>query len=297
MACTFEIQFPRGSISRGLALSCLDEVDEMERRLTVYRDDSETSRINRDAYYRPVEVDAALFDLLAECRRYWAETGGAFDATAGPLISAWGFKRRAGRAPSNNEIAEALLRVGTQHIQLNARARTVRMTRPGMEVNFGAVGKGYALDRISDRMSAHGIEAALLGAGGSSIRAMGSAPGTEGWLIDVSSPAERGAAAARLRLRDQAASTSGSTEQYFEHEGKRYGHVLDPRTGWPATSMRQATVVAPTALRAEALSTAVFVLGAEWMKDYCARNSDVGAVLFSVDANVPDVVGRVELAM
>lgn len=297
MACTFEIQFPRRTMEREFALTCLDEVDEVERRLTVYRDDSETSRINRDAFSAAVEVDPALFDLLAECRRFWAETGGAFDVTAGPLISVWGFKRRAGRAPAEDEIAEALLRVGMAHVQLDPRTRTVRTTRPGMEINFGAVGKGYALDRISDRMSARGIDAALLGAGGSSIRAIGSAPGTEGWPIDVSSPVERGSAVARLRLRNQATSTSGSSEQYFEHEGRRFGHILDPRTGWPAATLRQATVVAPTAMRAEAISTAAFVLGAEWMKEYCARNSDVGAVLFSADSNVPHVVGRVELSM
>lgn len=296
MACNFEIQFPQGSIDRKLVFACFDAIDDVERQLTLYRDDSEIARLNREARDKPIEVDSRLFDLLVDCRRLWSETGGAFDVTAGPLVKAWGFKRRQGRIPTDEEIAEARLAVGMQHVRLDPKAKTVQLSRPGMEINFGGVGKGYALDRVLERLQQAGCRSALVAAGGSSIRSLGSLPGGDGWVVDISSPLERGSAAVRISLRDRALSTSASTEQFFEHQGKRYGHILDPRTGRPAEGIRQATICAPMAARAEALSTAAFVLGLEWTADYCKRNPDVGAILFPEGETKPEVIGAVEPA-
>lgn len=291
MACQFEVQFPEGGVRRDAALAAFDRIDAIERQLTVYQDDSDVLRIARDAVGTAVNVESRLFDLLVECHRLWAETGGAFDITAGPLIKAWGFKRRQGRVPSSEELAAAKKSVGLNHVRFNTKARTIELDRTGMEINFGSIGKGYALDRVAEDLKKSGATSFLLGAGQSSIRAGGDRPGDVGWPIDLGHPRDRGTKMGRVVLKNQGLSTSGTAEQYFEHEGRRYGHLLDPRSGWPVEGQRQVTVVAPTAARAEALSTAFYVLGRSWAEEYCKRSPDVG-LLF-----IPDVLADECLAL
>ena len=281
MACLFEIQFAEGSLDRRKALRAFDWIDAIERQLTVYRDDSEISQLNANGFEKPVVVEERLFDLIADCHRLWAETGGAFDVTAGPLVKAWGFKRREGRIPSEGEIEEAKEKVGMQHLRLDPVKRSVELRLPGMEINFGSIGKGYALDRVAEWLREQEATSVLLGAGQSSVLAIGSRPGEQGWPIDLRHPADSSRTLATLHLADQGLSTSGTAEQFFEHQGRRYGHILDPRSGSPVEGMLQVAVVAPTAARAEALSTAFFVLGVDWAKDYCRRNPEIGAMLVS----------------
>lgn len=294
MACTFEIQFPEGSLDRAVAMKAFDRIDAVESQLTIYRAESELSFINREARLRPIRVETDLFELLVLCHQLWSETGGAFDVTAGPLVAAWGFQRREGRIPEAEQLVDALERVGMQHVRLDSRQRTIQFLRTGVQINFGGIGKGYALDRLADWLAEQGCDRVLLGAGNSSIRALGSIPGGEGWTIDLSSPFERGASAVRLVLRDRALSTSGSSEQFFEHDGRRYSHILDPRTGWPARGVAQVSVLAPNAALAEALSTAVFVLGLSWAEQYCQRNSEIAVILFEEGRRTPTIFGRTD---
>lgn len=279
MACLFEIQFPEKGVDRSAALRAFDRIDALERQLTVYRDDSEVSLLARNAVGTPCPVENRLFDLLVDCHRLWGETGGAFDITAGPLIRAWGFMRRQGRVPTENEIAQTRKIVGSDKVRLDPKARTIELAMSGMEINFGAIGKGYALDRVAEDLFAAGGTSFLLGAGQSSIRAMGTLPGQAGWPLDLAHPNQPGTLLGRVMLSDQAASTSGTAEQFFLHEGRRFGHIIDPRTGWPVEGVRQVTVVAPTAARAEALSTAFFVMGVDWSRHYCERNEEIGIVI------------------
>jgi thiamine biosynthesis lipoprotein len=278
MATLFEIQFPESGVRRAVALKVFDEVDAIERQLTVYRDDSEISIINARAHEGPMEVEPRLFDLFVQCQRLWGETGGAFDVTAGPLIRAWGFHRRQGRVPSIEELESLRPKVGMQHVKLDPRARTILFDREGIEINLGGIGKGYAIDRAIEHLAPQGLTAALMGAGQSSIRAVGDAPGNMGWPIDLADPFLPARRLGQVQLIDAGLSTSASSEQYFEHEGKKYGHLLDPRTLWPAPPDRQVTVVAPTAAYAEALSTAFYVMGYEWTKEYVAKEGSVGVV-------------------
>ena len=280
MACLFEIQFGAGVASRQPVMDAFDRIDQTERRLTVYSDASEVSRVNAaaDARENALEVSDELFDLLARCAAFSRESGGAFDVTAGPLIAGWGFQRRQGKMPPDADVADWLRLVGMEHVTLDEAAQTVRLTRPGMRLNLGAVGKGYALDRAAALLADRSFGAALLSAGHSSMVAVGRPPWDSRWRVDLAHPLQR-RRLATLHLHDRALSTSGVGEQFFLHQGRRYSHLLDPRTGRPVQGMLQATALAPTAERAEMLSTAFFVLGPAWTAGYCRRHPEVGALL------------------
>jgi thiamine biosynthesis lipoprotein len=293
MATSFEIVLPFGTPDvRTLGNAAFELLDELEAQLTVYRDTSEVSRVNRLAAARPVPVEAGLFGLLELAARIHRETGGAFDVTAGALIKAWGFFRGPRRVPPEAERQEVLRRVGMEHVELNPKGRTVRFLRPGLEINLGSIGKGYALDRMAARLREVGkIGCGLLHGGQSSVYAMGSEPNDpRGWAVGLRHPWEPERRLAVLRLRDQALGTSAATFKHLEHEGRKLGHILDPRSGWPAEGMASASVVAPTAAEADALATAFFVLGMDAARTYCAAHPEIGAVLLPEGSEATPVV-------
>lgn len=289
MACEFEILLNAGQHPYGpeVALRALDLVDQLEDQLTVYRSHSEVSRLNDAAFDEPVLVERRLFALLELAVRLYGETDGAVDITAGPLVKVWGFYRRAGRVPTNDELQAALERTGARHLQLDPAAQTVRFLRPGLEINLGAIGKGYALDRCAELLAEEGIENYMLHGGTSSILARGSRAGSPvdspGWTVALRHPLRPDQKLAEIRLRDRALGTSGSGQQFFFHQGRRYGHILDPRTGRPAEAVLSATVTAPTAAEADALATAFYVLGPIGAKQYCDAHPEISALLVEAD--------------
>ena len=240
-----------------------DEIDRVDRDLSHYRTSSEVSRINREAASRAVTVDPETFDLLQRCLALSRATGGAFDITVGPLMKAWGFFRDSGRLPDPEELAAAREQTGWQWLELDAVRRTVRFRRPGLEIDLGSIGKGVALDRAARELALLGSGAVLLAIGRSSYRALDPPPGEAGWPIVVRRPFDRSETLTEVRLGRRSLSTSGSAGRFFELEGRRYSHILDPRTGEPANGVAQVTVLAATAARSDALSTALFVLGPE----------------------------------
>ncbi len=289
MACKFEFVFNAGQhpASTPAALAALDLVDRLEDQLSVYRAHSEISQINAHAFAAPVAVEPRLLALLADACRLHGETQGAFDITAGPLSATWGFSRRAGAMPSPARIAAALERVGCQYLQCDLAEGRIRFSRPGVEINLGAIGKGYALDRAAELIEAAGVDDFLLHGGNSSVLARGAhggLPREVGWRIGVRNPLRPERRLGQLFLRNQALATSGSGTQFFMHEGRRYGHILDPRSGWPAEGVLSATVVAPTASLADALSTAFYVLGPRAAGEFCSRNPEIGCLIVSPGA-------------
>ncbi|MBN2022218.1 MAG: FAD:protein FMN transferase [Pirellulales bacterium] len=295
MACRFEIflnagQYPQNAEA---AVEALDEVDRLEALLSVFRAESEISRVNRTAAAGPVEVESDLANLLRLAVRLHEETDGALDVTAGPLSDVWGFSRRQGRVPSESELADAMARVGTGHLEFEAQRGAVRFLRPGMKLNLGAIGKGYALDRAAEILAAAGVEHFIIHGGQSSVLARGNVgpPGeATGWTAGVPHPLFPRRRLARVRLCDRALGTSGSARQGFRHQGRRLGHVLDPRSGWPAEGLLSATVLAPTAAEADALATALFVLGPERAMQFADRHPDLAVLLV-----VPQTAHRIEL--
>jgi thiamine biosynthesis lipoprotein len=294
MACGFEIVLPFETPDAMQAgQEAFDLLDALEDQLTVYRDTSEMCRVNRLAWKRPVRVEAGLFGLLAQAAQIHQESDGAFDVTAGALIKAWGFFRGPRRVPSEIERAEALARVGMRHVELDPTRRTVRFHRPGLEVNLGSIGKGYALDRMGDLLvRRRNLPAVLLHGGSSSVYARGDPHGDgKGWRVRIRHPWTPERFLAEVWLRDRSLGTSAATFQYLEHEGRKLGHILDPRTGWPASGVASVSVVAPTGAEADALSTAFYVGGLDVARRYCAAHPGVGAIVLPEGSAHPVVVG------
>jgi thiamine biosynthesis lipoprotein len=298
MACRFEITLA-GEDARHVpaARDALYEADRLEASLSVFRDTSDLTRINRHAAEAPVDVDPELFALLARCRELHAETEGAFDITSTPLSRCWGFLIRQGRLPSAADITAARARVGMDAVtltdagELETRQPHVSFARPGIELNLGSIGKGYAVQRMADYLSARGVRHALVSAGASSIVALGGRGW--GWSIDLCarSGTADGARLAKLYLRNGALGTSGAGEQFVEIDGRRYGHVLDPRTGWPASGVRSASVVARDGASADALATAFLVGGPDLARAYCAAHPDTLALITVEGASRPELFG------
>jgi thiamine biosynthesis lipoprotein len=283
MATTFEVVLPfdGGDASEG-AQAALDEIDQLEAQLTVYRDTSEVSRLNTLASNQPVRVERNLFDLLTLAKRLHDDTEGAFDISIGALIKTWGFFRRQGRVPTADELAAARECIGMGHILLDEHRHTVFFERRGIEINLGSIGKGHALDRAAQVADFHGC---LMHGGYSSILARGAARSDQdGWTVGLTDPREPLCRRALVHLRNRAMATSAITYQHFEHDGKKLGHLLDPRTAWPAEGVLSATVTAPSAAMADALATAFFILGAGKSRAYCEQHPEIGAVLISADA-------------
>ncbi|NQT37535.1 MAG: FAD:protein FMN transferase [Planctomycetes bacterium] len=290
MACQFEIVQNVGQYKQGteVALAALDVVESLEAQLSVFTPSSEVSRLNEEAAHGPVAVEPRLFGLLQLAAELHRQTGGALDVTAGALSEVWGFSRREGSVPDQKELDEALKRVGTHLLELDPREQTVRFRRPGVRINLGCIGKGHALDRCAETMTEGGVEHFLIHGGGSSILARGDEGVTgedspedtaRGWVVGIPHPWVHGRRVAEVRLRNQALGTSGSRTQSFRHKGRRYGHILDPRTGMPAEGLFSSTVIAPTAAVADALSTTFFVFGHEQAEEFCRHTPGVAAVL------------------
>jgi thiamine biosynthesis lipoprotein len=213
------------------------------------------------------------------------------------LSKAWGFSRREGRVPDDAEVAAALENVGGERVLLDAATSSVRFSRPGTEINLNSLGKGYALDRCRELLADFGVRDFLFHGGRSSVLACGTPGSTTadrpaGWQVGIGHPLRPERRLAELTVRDAAVGTSGAGFQFFRHRGRRYGHILDPRTGRPAEGVFSVTVTAPTAAEADALSTAFYVMGCDEAERYCASRPDVGFVML-----LPGVGGAtIELA-
>ena len=263
------------------ASDTLELIHEIESWLSIYRNTSLISQVNQAASRQPVPVHRQFLDVLTESRRLHEVTEGAYDITSGALIQVWKRCRGEKRVPADEEIQSVLACCGIQHLTVNEQTSTVGFGVEGMQLDPGAIGKGYALDRAAEWLSSRpdAPESFLLHGGHSSLIGRGSPVGAEAWPVGVGNPLLTQKRLGQVMLRDRAMSTSGSNIQFFRHEGQRYGHILDPRTGWPVNGMLSVTVLADSAAVADALSTAFFVLGVEKALKCCDNLDNVGAVL------------------
>src|SRR5258708_11359856 len=302
-----------GLISAGE--QAMDDIERLDRQLSHYKDDSDTARLNAHATENRVRLEPRMYQLLKRCAELNAETEGAFDITTGPLTEAWGFYRGEGRVPSDTEIDEILHRVGMAKIAFDDEDDLVHYTVPGLEINLGAVGKGYSIDIATETLKMYGVERAVLDGGQSTIYAIGSAPIVEGereragegengrsdhqpstinhqlstinhqpstnigWEFIIKDPRDHVTPIETVYLKDQALSTSGSYEDFFEVDGIRYSHILDPRTGRPVQGMLSVSVIAPNAADSDALSTAFFVMGRERTEEFCRAHKELKVIM------------------
>lgn len=240
------------------------EVRRLDSLLSNYKPHSEWSQVNRYAAERPVKVSPELFALLEACIGYSRQSEGAFDIGVGPLMKIWGFYKSTGRVPSNDEIASVLPLVGYRNIILDRESRTVRFRRSGVEIDPGGIGKGYAVDRMVEILKRNGIGSALVSAGGSSIYGLGTPPDNPGWNVKIRNPMVWTETVEDVLLKDESMSTSGGYEKFFQVNGKTYSHIMDPRTGRPASGVLAVSVIAPKTIDSEAWTKPFFVLGREW---------------------------------
>jgi thiamine biosynthesis lipoprotein len=258
MGCRFEVVFNAGEVAEATELGCgaLDLVDEIEARISVYRGLSELSAINQAAG-EWVAVSSDTLALLELARGLSAATAGGFDVAAGPLVRVWGFLRRQGRTPGDAELAAALAVSGTRWLELDPAGGRARLTATGAELNPGAIGKGWAIDHAVDWLRAAGVASVLVHGGQSSVRACGiqgpSLPGRSGWKVGLRHPRRPGRRLATI--------------------------TLDPRTGRPAEGVISATVLAGSAAEADALATALYVLGEEGLERVAPAGGSKSAVL------------------
>lgn len=266
-------------------------IDTLEKRISTWKPDTEASRVNAKAADEPVEVSAKFLELLLESKRAYEETDGAFDVTVGPLLELWGFYKRDGHLPTDEELKEALDKVGMDKVIIDEQASTVRFLKPGMRLDFGGIGKGMALERMANVLRDSGITAAVLHSGTSTVEAIGTPPGQSGWTVRIRNPYNNeGEHIAEVQISNESLSTSSSSENFLELSGKKYGHIFDPRTGWPVSGMLSATVIGPGGLKTDALSTAFFVLGEERVRAYCAAHPAYRAILLVSDNGAPRLV-------
>jgi FAD:protein FMN transferase len=285
MACTYSIvAYGRESqdMKRTLSLS-FDEVDRIDRLMSNYKKDSPLSEINREAAKRPVKVVPELFDFISECLNYSRESEGAFDITVGPLMKAWGFFRDEGRIPSATELSRARSGTGYQHIILDEKEKTIRFDREGVELDLGGIAKGYAVDRVVKLLKAHGIERALISSGGSTIYGLGSPPDSSGWEIEIQDPIDHRKVATKISLNNRAISVSGSSEKFFEVDGVRYSHIMDPRTGLPVQGILSVAVITETGTAGDALDNVFYVLGIEKSRQLIERYPVIEVMFFLPD--------------
>lgn len=275
---------------------------EVDARMSEWKQSSPLSEVNRRAGGEAVPVPEDLRQVLRRAKEIAEQTGGAFDPTWAALWGLWDFRAGDPRVPSPAEVEERAGRVDWRKLEIDDEAGTVRLAAPGMLLGLGAIAKGYALDRAAEALRERGVKSFLLVAGGQ-VYAGGerrTATGSRPWRVGIRDP--RGPAEdffAWLDLADASASTSGDYESFFEVEGVRYHHVLDPRTGWPAKSgLTSVTVVSPDATLADALSTAFLVSGPDVALELAAELEDVEVVLVDEAGEwraTPGVEGRLEV--
>lgn len=282
---------------RAAGEEALAEVDRLENQLSLYRPGSEIAQLNARAAREEVLVSPEVFALLQHAQQLHAETGGTFDITIAPLVRCWGFMGGQGQMPTRESVEAARQLVGMEQVRLNAAERTVRFARDGVMLDLGAMGKGYAVERGAALLREAGVRSALFHGGTSTVCAIGHPPEADAWTVALEpAPANWNFPAAEIRtlahglppdeaatkipLRDAAMSVSAIWGRAFTtKEQKHYGHVIDPRTGWPAEAGLLAVVVLPGATETDALSTALLTGGATGFKRTASLRPDLRALL------------------
>jgi thiamine biosynthesis lipoprotein len=265
MATRFELVLHGDSATRLRAAgeAALAEVERLEAQLSLYRPTSEIARVNARAAREPVRVSRPVFRLLQHARQLHAETAGAFDIAIAPLVRCWGFMHGTGRVPEPGDLEAARRRAGMSHVMLDEKSFCVRFDQEGVMIDLGAIGKGYAIDCAAEALREAGVTSALLHGGTSTVYGLGRPPDSEGWKIAIASGPEDSSTQAILVLRDNALSVSAVWGKFFEADGRKFGHIIDPRAGRPVNNAVMAAVVLPSATEADALSTALLVAGQE----------------------------------
>jgi len=280
--CAVELWATDRARGEAAIASVFSDMRRIDALMSTYKPDSELSRVNAKAAEAPVVVSQELFDLIATSIQYSRLSNGVFDVTYASVGYLYDY--RAHQRPDDAAIAAALPSVDYRQLKLDPAAHTIAFGRPGMRVDLGGIAKGYAVDRGIEILKKAGFDRAMVNAGGDT-RIVGDRFGKP-WMIGIRHPDDRDRVVLRLPLTDAAFSTSGDYERYFDENGVRYHHILDPRTGKSPHAVRSATLIADTALRTDGLSKTVFILGPEKGIEFIDSLPDVDAVVVGADGKV-----------
>jgi thiamine biosynthesis lipoprotein len=245
--------------ARALIRAGMAEFDRIESWMSTYREDSEISRVNREAALAPVPVSRELHDIVARSLELSARSGGAFDITFDSVGRLYDFRARV--RPGEAEIRENLPAINWRNVVLDPATPAIRFTAPGTRINLGGIGKGYACEKVAALLAGQGVRHGLVNAGGDT-RFIGDNLGRP-WVVGIQDPDNDQRWVTRLVASNEAVSTAGDYERYFDENGVRYHHIINPRTGDSARGVRSVTVVGPDATLTDGLDNAVFVLGPE----------------------------------
>lgn len=238
----------------------IGEIDRIENLISEWRPQTQISEVNQNAGIRPVRVDREVFELTRRALRYSGLSEGAFDVSIAAMDKLWRFDGSMTEMPAEDAIRRSVERVGYRHIVLDSAASTIYLAKAGMKIGFGSIGKGYAADKGRELMQQLGVQGGIVNASGD-LSAWGAPPKGKDWKIGIYNPFKPRKILKVLKIKEASVATSGSYEKYAEIHGKRYSHIINPKTGYPSTGLTSVTVTGPTAEFANALSTSVMVMG------------------------------------
>jgi thiamine biosynthesis lipoprotein len=284
MGTTFTVKIEGPGDHRRTAESAFEEIRRIDRLLSTYKPESEISEVNRRASSEPVKVGPDFLNVLSASRVYYELSGGAFDPSVKPLMDLWRDSKKEGRLPSEDALRQAAALVDLSKVRVDESAGTVSFIQQGMGLDFGAIAKGYAVDRAIEILKSHGVSRAIVDAGGN-FYALGTPENKPQWDAGVRHPLRSEEVIIRFPISDRAVATSGSYERFFEIGGKKYSHIINPRAGRPVEGMLNATIIAEDAMTADGLSTAVFVLGPEEGMRLLERLPNVEGVLIAPESD------------
>lgn len=250
------------SEAKGYIDLAVTEMSRIEKLISSWDPNSQTSEINRNAGIKPVKVDLELFNLIEHCIAISMITDGAFDISYASMDRIWKFDGSMTEMPSEEAIKNSVAKVGYQNILLAPNETTVFLKLPGMKIGFGGIGKGYAADKAKALLIDKGVYSGIINASGD-MNTWGRQPNREHWKVAITNPMDKNKAFGLLPIKEGAVVTSGNYEKYVTFNGQRYSHIIDPRTGYPTKGILSVTVFSPKAELADALATSIFVLGIE----------------------------------
>lgn len=268
---------PTREIAQAAIEAGFHEIKRLEQMLSTWIATSELSLVNAAAGHHPVAIGPETLELVVRSLEIAALTEGGFNIAVGPAVEAWSVTERQ-QIPSQGELQALEPLVDWSTIQVDRKARTILLPKPGMRIDVGGIGKGYAADRAVDVMRRAGAQGGVVALSGD-IKVFGDLPGMKGFPVGIRHPRQEGALIATIDLKNEAISTAGDYERYFEQDGIRYHHILDPHTLEPARKCQSVTVIAVEGIVADGLDTGIFVLGPERGMALVERLPDVEAVI------------------
>ena len=287
MGCEFKITVVAGSKQKANQYIDLavEEIRRIESLISSWKENSETARINRNAGDKPVKVSSELFKLIKRAKVISRTTNGAFDISWAAVKDIWKFDGSMKEMPDEKIIKTSAKKINYKNIILNKKKQTVFLKKKGMRIDFGAIGKGYAADRARALFREKGVKGGIINASGD-LTTWGEKPSGKSWTVGIKNPLNKNKVFSWVTLEDQAVVTSGDYENFVTFDGKRYSHIIDPRTGYPAHGLVSVSIFAPKAELADALATSVFVMGKEAGLSLVSQLNEVECIIIDQGGNI-----------